>query len=737
MLWLAGFLLSWVLLFVLRRTIPALDAFLAGIMRRPSFGAKSGSSRAWVVWGFLFLMLALTTLEVFQPCYFSQDDALATEMPGMLVGCRSVWKGQFPDFNPYTLMGTPLASVGGASLTYPPTYLAYFIARNLLRNEYLLMEVFAFLHLIAGFWLTWWLAKREGFGDFVSTLAALTFVLSGPVLIMGRSWHMTMGIVVWMPLLLLCVQSLRKGPVSWKWALATGASLGFYYQVGFSQVWAYALMFFGVAVLWLVATGDIPLRRLRWLIPAFLFGLALSLPLFMTQFAATRDMAHKGGYGNGVLVGMKSFFLPYPVKSLHPNLWGSANFRYMGEFYYFGTLFMMLWIFAVLLILTRRPTRKLLSRSAWSACALLAFLLALGPDGGLWRLISILPLARQMNNHPFRVLPFFVLFAVLAGGGVMEGFLSVLKNRRRWECAIGVAALALLAWHVCFARSAFYSYGFKPYPPLSSALTRLLGKDASPGHWRILPIAPPRSIEPNFADSLALSLPAVYGICSFDGYDPLTESRPAVRIARNRLGNYPARALRAYGVRWIVVHRTAVAPTFSSNPFERGLEGIPRWGFLLKLLPALKAKKVLQLPDVEVWRLDGGDPSAFPMGSRREALEVKTTGTGLEVFLPKGLESENIVVNFLWYPGTRAWADGERVPCGRDFWDRIVVKVPRDAKRVEVYLGGKWGPGLKEGGLTLLLALLVTVWLCLKSGPGCGTKTGFTEGVPADKQGTG
>ena len=727
MIWLAGFLLCWVLLFILRRKIPTLDAFLTRISGRPFGKPEDGSSKAWVVGVFLFLVLALTTLEVLQPYYFSQDDALATEMPGMLVGCRSVWKGQFPDFSPYTLMGTPLASVGGDSLTYPPTYLAYFIARNLLGNEYALMEVFAFLHLLAGFWLVWWLARREEFGQMTSALVSLTFVLSGAVLIMGRSWHMTMGIVVWAPVLLLCVQSLRKGPVSWKWMLITGASLGVYYQVGFSQVWAYAALFFGVAVLWLVATGDIPLRRLRWVIPAFLLGSALSLPLFMTQFAATRDMAHKGGYGNGVLVGMKSFFLPFPVKSFHPNLWGSTNFRFMGEFYYFGTLFMILWVLGLLLILSRRPGREALAGSVWSACALLAFLLALGPDGGLWQIISALPVARQMNNHPFRVLPFFVLFAVLAGGGVLEGFLSVLKNRRRWECAIGFTALALLGYHACVARPAFYSYGFKPYPPLPPALNKLLRESGKPFKGRILPIAPPRSIEPNFADSLALSLPAVYGICSFDGYDPLTESRPAVMIARSRLINHPARALKAYGVRWIIVHRTAVAPTFSPNPFERGLEGIPRWGFLLRALPTLAAKKVLELPDEQVWEMREYDPEAFPVGHTDMPLPVKTTGRGLEVSLPESHPMEFVIVNFLWYPGTRAWADGTKVPCGRDSWDRIVVEAPRDAKRIEVDLCGKWGPGLREGTMVFVLALLVTVWLCLKKGSGSGAVTSTTE----------
>ena len=384
----------------------------------------------------------------------------------------------------------------------------------------------------------------------------------------------------------------------------------------------------------------------------------------MAQLAATRDMNHPGGYGNGVLIGLKSFFLPYPLRSLHPNGWGSTYVRYMGEFYYFGTLFMVLLLAGLLVHLTGRPGRKQMAGSCWFACALLAFLLALGPNGGLWQIISWFPIARQINNNPFRVLPFFVLFAVLAGGQTLEGLLSVLKKRRPWEVTIGLAAIVLLGYHVCMAKPAFYSYGFKPYPPLPQTLTKLLGANASACAGRILPVAPPRSTEPDFFDSLGLSLPSVYNICSVDGYDPITESRPPVRLARAYLARYPAQALRAYGVRWIIVHRTAVKPIFSPNPFERGLESNVHSGFLLKVLPSLPAKEVLKLPDEHVWRLSDSDPMAFPYGHPERAFPLKATGTGLTVSIDGKPVPGPLVVNFLWYPGARAWADGKPVRCG-------------------------------------------------------------------------
>ncbi len=153
------------------------------------------------------------------------------------------------------------------------------------------------------------------------------------------------------------------------------------------------MLFWGLAILWSAAWGAIPFRRALWTVPAFLFGLALSLPILWTQFAATRDMARAlpatamGCSGRGI----PSFFVPYPLQALHPNLWGSTDLAYMGHFYYFGTLFMVLWLMALLALLTTRPKRSVWAGANWVILGGAALWMALGNQGGLWKALLLHP----------------------------------------------------------------------------------------------------------------------------------------------------------------------------------------------------------------------------------------------------------------------------------------------------------------------------------------------------------
>ncbi len=707
--WLVGLALSCILLFLARRVSPTLDRACERLFSQPTASTFSRfEERAWRWGGFLFLLAAFAGLEAMQSYYFTQDDVLATELPGTLFGGRQPWFGLFSDFNPYTLMGTRGFSLVGV---YPPIFLAYTIARYVLANEYATMEVFAFLHLVAGYWVTRYLAKRLGQGPMVSTLASLSFLLSGPILIMGRSWHMTLPIVVWVPFLLVSVLNLKEKPPGWRWTIGTGLVIGLYFQVGFTQVWAFALLFWGMAILFLMVAGDISIKRALWTIPAFLFGLALALPILWAQVAATRDMVRAAGYGNGIEWGLASLFLPYPVKALHPNVWGSTDLWYMGHFYYFGTLFMVLFTVSLVVLLTTRPKKALLSGAVWTLCGAAALWMTLGNQGGLWELFSYLPLLKQVNNHPFRILPFFVLFAVMAGGIVLEQLLSELPRHRIWGGGLATLALCLLAYHVAMARPAFYSYGFKPYPPLPPDMSQLFKAGGDIPAGRILPISPPRSIAPDYPLALNLSLPAVYGVASLDGYDPLTQSRPPVGMAWALLSRTPAAALKAYGVRWLVVHRTARHPIFSPNPALRGMESFSHSAFLLDHLQELGAKKIIERPEVEVWALPDADPMAFPLSTPGHALPLALTSSGVSVdtsTLPAG---GIVVVNFLWYPNVRAVADGREVPSGRDRWGRVVVDAPPGVGRIEVRFGASWGRALVNAGLVMALALLTALWL--------------------------
>jgi hypothetical protein len=321
-----------------------------------------------------------------------------------------------------------------------------------------------------------------------------------------------------------------------------------------------------------------------------------------------------------------------------------------------------------------------------------------------------------VNNHPFRLLPFFVLFAVLSGGQVLEHLLRTLPGRRLWGSALAGVALALLAYHVGMARPAFYSYGFKPYPPLPQEVSQLFKEGGEIPAGRILPIAPARSILPDYPLSLALAFPVVYGVASFEGYDPVTQSRPPFRNAWALINGRRAEALRAYGIRWLVIYRALRHPVFSPNPELRNLEGGVHSSFLLDHLKELGAKKVLERPELEVWALPEADPMAFPLASPGRSLPLSLTGSGVTVDTSAVTAGGVVVVNFLWYPNVRARADGHEVPSGTDSWGRTIVQVPPGAKMIEVRLGASWARGLVNAGLLLTLSLLLAALLARRQG---------------------
>ena len=83
---------------------------------------------AWA--GALVLALALAFLEWRQPFYFTQDDNYVQFLPNVLVALDGAFAGfRLPLLNPYQFAGAPSIELGYYSLSYPPTYFSYALAR--------------------------------------------------------------------------------------------------------------------------------------------------------------------------------------------------------------------------------------------------------------------------------------------------------------------------------------------------------------------------------------------------------------------------------------------------------------------------------------------------------------------------------------------------------------------------------------------------------------------------------
>ena len=341
-----------------------------------------------------------------------------------------------------------------------------------------------------------------------------------------------------------------------------------------------------------------------------------------------------------------------------------------------------------------------------------------GDAGGLWWYVRHLPVVGRVSSHPFRLLPFFVLFASLAGGMVLERTLRRTARRRLWEVVLGVGLGSVLSYHVWLATPSFYSYGFRPYPVLPDPLKKLLSVPDCPT-GRIMSWSPVRFTNPASGLSLFNALPGAYGVPAFHGYDPLVENSVPYIDAVVNLRLYPLQAARVYGLRWhLLAHGLGPVRAADGNLFVMEIRklqedaydslkpfDVPEGDGLSDFRPVFNADGVRM---VEL--ADYVDPLAFASKHPEQPLPLRMHAGGLDVDTSTA-GSQTVVVNFLWRPEMTAQIDGWDVDCKYDKWFRIKVKVPLDGKKLEIRYNPNWTQGFVFGCAFLLLGVGVLLGL--------------------------
>ena len=663
--------------------------------------------KAWNWVGLVFLVGVITFLEVRQPFYFTQDDNATGSLPVILVGCRTIWQGEFPSYNPYLFLGAPLAGLGIYALTYPPLLGSYAIARHVLQQEYATLEVFCILHLVGGFVIIRLLGRKLGMAALSANLAGLSCVLSGSALIMGRSWFNFTPIMVWLPLLFLGLARLMEAdrPVGWKWIVGMGLAMAAPFHVGFSQLAAYINGFFCLAVAYLLATGGLPRRSLLPVLAALLIGAAIALPIVSQQWRLARSVVRLEPASEGIVPGLPAFLLPYPlVEAELPTGWGNDYRQYLGQFYFFGGMFAWLFLFQVTGLVIHRPGRKQWAGQIWLFCAVVALWLGLGDVGGLWPLFSRLPGIGFILRYPMRMMPFVVFFVPMTGGMVLDRLLR--SRSRRTELVVGGSALALLLWHALLCLPAFYVYHAPIYPKLPTALERLLWHEKQLT-GRVACWAPESTSDSNFFDLLPQNVPAVYGLPIRRGLDPLLS------------GSQPKRAgdfwtdMRVWGVAWhFIPDRPPPLSSVYSQSWKFEVFGTndPRQ---LPLAPHGLAARLRGQSFAEVFAEDGVvvkkltpvDPLAFAVENdqalrttiEREGLPIELHGSGIDVNVGGLPAGHLVIVNFRHWPDMTASVDGQAVACLKDPFERIIVRMPAAGETLSIRYHQPWASGIWLG----------------------------------------
>lgn len=669
---------------------------------RAAFGEIPGASRGSVaipLAGFALLIVALAFLELRDPYYFTEDDNF-TMGPVAIAAARGFMAGEFPTWNPYQFMGQPTSVQSMYGLTYPFTYAAFAAAHWLGRDE-LYVELLTIGHILAGYFAMYWAARTLKVRPLLAVAATLSFVLSGAALMIARNYATMAPLYLWMPLLIVAAERVRTA-AGLKWAILTALAIGLFCHSGNGQMWVYGVLFFGLALLL-----NLESRAARWIGVAAIWALAVSLLLIVPQLWFLRTRTPEVPSDAGIGPFWLSLILPAPLtRGGHPQPFAIA-WELMTPYYYAGTILTLCTLVALVLLLAivlhnRRfaAAIAIARQNVWLLCAGVALWMAWGRDAALWNVLEHLPILGSMGG-PWKLVVYVHLFSALAGALIVERLLRA-YTPRRVEFAVVAGVLVLTAYGVHTTRGAFTDIADKPYPELPRELAALLYADPVPTRGRILSVAYTYFAEPGYVESLARNFASWYGLSNVHGYDRFVEASEAnVREARQWELD-PVAAARAYGVRWVILHRSALAWHRLREPFT--------WHPWLEDAHAEVIERVtphatvrLRRPNIIVWELPGADALAFTASDRRPlAIELSQTGVAVDVTSAQGA----VVVNYLNRPGIVARVDGAPVPHGEDRWGRIVVQMPADARLLEVRYAPPWGAAAVASAITLLAGIV-------------------------------
>ncbi len=650
-----------------------------------------------LVWlGALLLVLALGFLEWRQPFYFTQDDNYAQFLPNILAGLDGGFaKFRVPLLNPYQFAGAPSAELGYYSLTYPPTWLCYALARWVLGNKFLTFEVFAWLHLLAGYAAFVWASQKLSASPWSAILGALSWCLSGFVLVAGRSWYYVLPWAFFLPLLSGLLLRLQHSGPSWAWAGAWALGVGVAFHSGNVQLWSYAMLWLGLGALLLLLVRAIPWRAFIGFLFASLAGVGLAFPLLLAQLSIVEGNLFINAPGElpfNPLAMLLPWFAPL-ANQLLPALPVGPYHAQIPQVLDSGTWAPLL----ALVGLASAWRLKGAARSAavWSVLMFFAWWAGLGSKGGLWTLISQLP-AFNGFQHPFKFALLVEFFACFAGAAILSLLLAKANTLQR-RAGI-VLILALIAGQAWRAQAAFYTWSERPYPKLSSGIEKALAPlRASQGRLagRVLGVSPRWASQQGYSSWLVHALPSVYGVPSMQGYDPLIEaSRWGSALTPSQWNDVEA-GLRAWTVLWVMV-----SPTWNEvgrpNPWEGA---VLRWAMQ-------KGHKTTLVDGLYFVEVSKPDPLAFVSGVPAQPLAFGMDTDSAFVELPPSDKERQITVGILARPGWSAQGAGQKLNTGMDPWGRILVSVPGTVTRVELNYRVAWGRGWIAGLMALAIAAL-------------------------------
>lgn len=618
----------------------------------------------------VFILSVSCYFETIERNFFNRDDNFSQFGPIIIGAGRSLFQhGIFPFWTPYQHMGGVVYQSGIYALTYPLTYLSYWIANYIFGEEEFWANIFFILHAIPGYFVTWHFLRGMDVSKSISTAAALSFIFIGYNIVAGSSWYYMLPVMVWLPAMFMGF-IYRDRWSRRKWILVTGLSIGFFYHAGNVQMWVYAMLFWGIG--WFLMFLTRWRCRVDVLLDSILAGLltiAIALPLLWPQYYFLKDVFRPNGAQLGVpRYAYPNLILPYPwaIADFPTNWKGGRWGQFAGQLYYGNMILTPLALVAMALtpLYLFRSCRQLVKGTTlWLILGTLGFFAAIGPVGKLWIWMRYIPVFAKFS-WPFKFLPFMHFFLLIAAAIFLSRLFKKLPNQISVNAShifLG-AMLALIFYTSAISMATFCHFADRTYKPFPGNLQAQLTKTQ-----RSYTYTPWRSLLPNYVWTLPHNFTSVYEYFAVGGYDQFTSETPQMHIFYRWFSRHNHDIMREVGVSDLI---------FFDSPEN------------IRIVHLGNAKPL-------VFFSDDGSPVRF---------DVDWQGISISRLRP-GL----ITFNFVYQPGFEAYdQDGNTIPLKTDTVMRMQLEIDDKVKSARLnYTPPYLWPAL---GLSVLM-LAGILWL--------------------------
>lgn len=652
-------------------------------------------SHLWLYGGFLLVIITLTLLEIREPMFFTRDDNYAQFLPTILEGCRSLFNDHvFSTLNPYQFMGSPTSNTGVYALTYPFTYLSYAAAKYVFNNEYLTLEIFCIFHLIIAYFTAFWAGHKSKLNPMLAMAFSLCYCLSGASLILGRCWYYVTPTIAMLPLFAISLIHLKNNKPDYKWIIASGILIGTLFHAGNVQLWVYSMLFYILGAGIMLWTKQINFKKALWLIPTFLFGLAICAPLLITQGLLTSQITRLKviNWGGGMLKSLGNLFF---IKTYgFPQLFYSGGLATTLAF-----CAMILFFMYEICQKSYEDFKKFVKNNIWLVLGFIALILMYGPKLGLWSLLHSLPVLNGFRV-PIKFIIFVNFFFNLGGFLLLQKLISRLKIPELVQTITTFVILWLISLNLIMPMPALFNFYDPIYPKESSFIPEIM-RDKQDS--RIIPMTKGRIFTGEYIQTFMLNFPSIYGVMSTEGYDDSYESTLKENIkAYKNIEKYNIEALKSYGVKYAVYFSQA-NDKYNNDTF---LNIKSKKDFVKNI--AVNSKFFAYNRKTEYYLIENPDKMAFVNDETKTQLPIKFNGQGAIVDISNLKQSEEVIINMLWRPEIVIFADKKAIKCAPDKWGRILINAPANATELTAKYLPNWNLGFLVGFIFAILNFLST-----------------------------